>query len=430
MFFLKLEGDDFERLLKLVADKKGTPVERLARLAFLKGLRLLAKADTETDTSDLLGEKQSYTRRKPIEETKAYIREHWQQETDEQMGTALGYGWGRIRDFRCEMGLLRPKGRRAKPTSTSTTEGERSASRTDKRNQKFAQLDALIREHWETKDDGDIGRMLEPSVSRIKVRARRFELGLKKVQGAKRDKAVGRSIREVVDGEEFERMVLREGYTMTEYLKIKNLTCTRERLRQVAEDLGLKHSSEDRAPEWALIHRARKLGNLNLANRKWLAEKVAAATSMLALAAELKLAERDLFLFIRAFKFTHLSFRKHGVETVKLLCAKCGTPFTRLKRWVDQRRRNANGHEHELEFYCSVSCAGKYDRTASRKRREAEMSPETQRLKRLKQEKLEREAAFIRGNWQIMSDTQLAEGLGCSTNVASNKRIALGFRRV
>ncbi len=428
MFFLKLEGDDLERLLKLAADKKGTPVERLARLAFLKGLRLLAKADAETNTSELLGEKQSYTRRKPIEETKAYIRENWQQETDEQMGTALGYGWGRIRDFRREMGLLRPKGRRDKPTST--TESEPSTSRTDKRNQKFAQLDALIREHWETKDDGDIGRMLEPSVGRMKVRARRYELGLKKVQGAKRDKVVGGSIREVVDGEEFERMVLREGYTMTEYLKLKNLTCTRERLRQVAEDLGLKHSPEDRAPEWVLVRLARKLGNLNLANREWLAEKVAAATSMVALAAELRIKDYDLFIFIRAFKFTHPSFRKHGAEVVNLVCAKCGTDFTRLKRWVDQRRNKANGHGDELEFYCSVSCAGKYDRAASRNRRETEMSPETQRLQKLKREKVERETTFISENWQTMSDAQLAEGLGCSTHSVEDKRLALGFRRV
>lgn len=427
MIFLKLDGDDLKRLLKLAADKKGTPVERLARLAFLKGLRLLAKADTETDSSDLLGERQPRTRRIPVEVTKTYIREHWQQETDAQIGAALGYGWGRIRDFRREMGLLRPKGRR--DTSTSVATGEPSVTRSDTRNQKYERLDALIREHWEKKGDWEIGRMLEPNVSGSRIRQRRYELGLKKVQGEKRDKVVCETVSGVIDAAEFERMVLREGYTMTDYLQHKNLTCTRERLRQVVEQMGLKHSPHEREPEWPLIRRARKVGNLNLANREWLAPRVASHESMAALSSELGIEDTDLFFFIRAFKLTHPSFRKHGAETVNLVCAKCDTEFVRLKKWVEKRSRQANGRGQEPEFYCSVPCAGKYDRAASAMRRETDMSPETKRLRQLKQEKMERETAFIRDNWQTMSDAQLAEGLGCSKYSAESKRLALGFSR-
>lgn len=430
MFFLKVEDNNLERLLKVVAKKKRAPVERLAQLALLKGLRLLEKVDAETVVAEVSKERRHNSRPKPLKKVQEHIREHWQQQTDEQMGEALGYGFARIRDFRRELGLLRPKGRRGILSQVSVASSVKLLSREEKRNQKFAQLDALIREHWETKDDGDIGRMLEPNVGRMKVRARRYELGLKKVQGAKRGKVMGGMTREVVDAEEFERMVLREGYTMTEYLKIKNLTCTPERLRQVAEDLGLKHSPEDRAPEWALVRRARRLDNLNLANREWLANKVATATSIAALAAELKLAERDLFIFIRKFELTHFSFRKYGTETVTLVCAKCGAEFVRLRSWVDQRCRRANEQEHKLQFYCSVSCAGKYDRSAARKRREAEMSPETLRLRRSKERRLRREAGFIRRNWKKMSDGQLAEALDCSTIAIRNKRTALGFRRM
>jgi hypothetical protein len=99
VFFLKLEGRDLERLLKLAADKKGTPVERLARLAFLKGLRLLAKADAETIATEVSPEKRPYKLRKPLEEIQAYIRANWEQQTDEQMGEALGYGFSHIRQW-------------------------------------------------------------------------------------------------------------------------------------------------------------------------------------------------------------------------------------------------------------------------------------------------------------------------------------------
>ena len=469
MFFLKLEGDDLERLLKLAAEKKGTPVERLARLAFLNGLRLLAKADSDIEIDAKVQVIRGRRRRKSLEEVQAYIREHWEQETDAQMGEALGYGWGRIRSARLEMGLLREKGKsnttRPSPPSPRKQRRERLnalirehwgtkddaeigrlmspvASLATVRQHRLAlglkkkgagsphqeHLDALIREHWETKDDAEIGRLMSPPLSRPSVFNRRCELGLKKVQGSTARKAVGEVVRVVVEPAEFERMVLREGYTMTEYLQHKDLKCTRERLRQIAEELGLKHSPRDRAPEWALIRLARKLGNINLANREWLGERVAAATSMVALASELRIQERDLFIFIRGFKFTHPSFRKHGAETVNLVCAKCGTKFTRLKKSVDWRKKQANGHA--LDFYCSALCAGKYDRIAARERRKKEKSPARLRLQQLKQEKIEREAAFIRDNWQSMSDTELADALGCSLYSVEDKRLALGFKRV
>ena len=94
---------------------------------------------------------------------------------------------------------------------------------------------------------------------------------------------------------------------------------------------------------------------------------------------------------------------------------------------MDCRRKQANGHA--LDFYCSPQCAGKYNRLAARKQKETEMSPETVRMQRLQQERVEREAAFISKNWQTMSDEQLAEALGCSICSARNKRLAFGFSR-
>lgn len=162
-------------------------IERLARIALLKGLLLLAGVAEE---SEAVGPAIAKRRSNRLSEgDEAYIREHWQQETDEQMGVALGYGRYRVMNVRRELGLRRPKGRRRRDTSASpaaTTAPSQALSRTEKRNGKFAKLDALIREHWKTTGDWEIGRMLEPAVSGNSVQQRRYKLELKGVRGIRR----------------------------------------------------------------------------------------------------------------------------------------------------------------------------------------------------------------------------------------------------
>lgn len=348
MFFLKLDGADLKRVLQVAAEKK-IEAERAARLAFLKGLRFLAKDGAEI-------------KQKPIkQEVQEYIRQHWAQETDTQIGEALGYGSGSIRNFRLNMGLLRKRGPRFPHKKSTEPSGVGALS---PRQQRREQLEALIREHWQTKSDADIGRLMDPVASRMIVRARRLALGLKNPRG----KRTG-IIREMIEPTEFERMVIHEGYTMAEYIRFKNIHCSRERLRQVAEDLGLKHSPEDRAPEWLLVRKARGLGNLNLADREWLAERLSKAPSVASLAAELEVSEHSLYFFIRHFKLTHPSIRKYGTMTVELVCAKCDTKFTRLKRHVDREVKRVNGKEPE--FFCSASCGGQFNHERSERRKAA-----------------------------------------------------------
>lgn len=69
-----------------------------------------------------------------------------------------------------------------------------------------------------------------------------------------------KSIRQKIDPDEFERMVTRDGYSMAEYAKLKNLGCTAERLRQVANSMGLKHSPHNRTHKWR-IARKKRLNN-------------------------------------------------------------------------------------------------------------------------------------------------------------------------
>lgn len=47
----------------------------------------------------------------------------------------------------------------------------------------LAELDALIKEHWKTKNDENIGKMMKPNLNAITVHKRRLALGLKRARG-------------------------------------------------------------------------------------------------------------------------------------------------------------------------------------------------------------------------------------------------------
>lgn len=181
MFFIKLEDSNLEHLLKLSAEKK-MRVERLAQLAFLKGLRLLAKDDAEIETAP---PEVIYHGRLSTEQIEAHIREHWQQKTDKEMGAVFGYGRAYVGNIRRAMGLTRKKGR---PQDESVAEP--SQTKRLSRKQRHEQLDALIREHWETKDDAEIGCLMEPPAHRQSVFSRRRKLGLKRTPGNKHDQVL------------------------------------------------------------------------------------------------------------------------------------------------------------------------------------------------------------------------------------------------
>lgn len=298
-----------------------------------------------------------------------------------------------------------------KPNSPMTAFQERSA-----------ELDDLIRAHYETSNDCEIGRMMSPPMLGSMVKERRLGLGLKKVAGAMNLSRINK----LVDPIEFELMVNEEGYTMAEFLKFKGFTFTRERMRQIAEQMGLKHSPEDRTPAWKLVRRARKIGNVNLANREWLTEKVSAASSMTALAAELEITVYNMFVFIRAFGLTHPSFRKYGATAVTLECAWCGKPFPRLEESLTRVKKRKTGESNE--YYCTPKCGAKGNR-AQPKKPFSELT-----LKRLKKvgasrKKMCGQIKFICGNWEKMSDPQIAGILGIEVSSVTKKRLELGLTK-
>ncbi len=285
--FIHKFGDKELALLSRLAEEKGMDVDRLARLVFSKGFRLVRSSYPNIEDSN--------------------------------------------------------------PSSWEEEQQKRSS---------------LIREHWQTKSDVEIGKLLDPPLGRSGVHRLRLQLGLKRKRGT----PIKKECRGIIDREEFERMITQEGYTMREYFREKNISWSTQRMGQLAEELGVRHAPQDRTFEWKLWRKARHLGNINLAKREWLEEQLLQAVSLQFLAASIGIDEYSLHFFVRSFGLTHPSIRKYGVMTVDLVCKKCGTPFPRLKRWVDRRIKNANGRE--LEFFCSNSCSGQYNKERAAERKE------------------------------------------------------------
>jgi hypothetical protein len=267
----------------------------------------------------------------------------------------------------------------------------------------FKILDELIKQHWNEKSDLEIGNMMDPKASEAVVaHRRRINLGIRRPKNGLKVS----SLRSQINREEFETMVCHEGYTMVDYIKAKGFKCSRQRIEQIARMLGLKHSPEDRTPMWEILRRARLLGNLKLAEKEWLQEKVNGADSVQALAAELKIGDHDLFFFIRKLQISDERFRKHGVVTVELTCSydKCAKKFSRFKRHVDKAIKEAKGSP--VKFYCTVRCAGLDNGKA--------------RIERM---------LFISENYKSMTDQEIAEKLGIPARTVENLRLEMGALR-
>jgi hypothetical protein len=368
MFFLKIKGSDLERLSKL-ANRRSTSIEAVTREVFVRGLQCIESFERPQDPADPSLPELPYRSRPQagFEACAAYIRSHWKEESDEYMAEILGERVGQVGYVRREMGLLRQRGGNRRLTEKDTGSEPDSKVPLPRRHRKTERLESLIRMHWLTHTDREIGKLMDPPVSRAAVALCRYALGLKREvkNGMSQKRGVVR-IGQAIDPAEFERMVLHEGYTMVDYMKHVGVSCTRERFRQVVEDLGLKHSPSDRTAGWKLKNRARKLNLPALADREWLAAQLETTESIPSLAAKLGVEVRTLFFFIRSFNLTHPSFRKHGTQRVELVCVNCGATFLRLKSLV--KRQMKRNPEKPSEFFCGLSCTGQYNRERAARR--------------------------------------------------------------
>ncbi len=157
-------------------------------------------------------------------------------------------------------------------------------------------FESLIRRHFPQKSDCEIGLLAQPRVSGMTVKKfRLYQLGLK------RDHADKKTLIDLVDWKDFERLVLNGGFSYDKYAAETKLGCTGEALRLVAEQKGLAPHSHSHSKEWLAMRKAEELEKPYLADKKWLQTKVMKADSVWRLAEELGIHEDDLYYFMKLF---------------------------------------------------------------------------------------------------------------------------------
>ncbi len=408
MAFFKIEDRNLESLLE-IANAKGTSLDNALQFVIDRGIEhVSAQSKNELNGT--------------VHNPAQYVTDHWLDETDLQMALALNLTEMNIRALRYGAGLMRKRGAKLGPTSRrrNTLAHNFIGPHISAKQLRTCFLSWYIKQHTQEMDDASIGRLMNPPASRAAVYHRRLELGLKRTRGQVAN-ASGR-IADLVKPKEFTGMVIYGGYTMTDYIKEKGLRCSRERLRQVAEELNLKHAIVDRAPSWALVRLARKFGNSRLASRKWLAWNLKRVVSIREFAAEQKVPEHDLYIFIRTHRLTHPQLRKHGVETVRLTCTGCENTFDRFKRHVDKQKRIAAARGLKLEFFCSTNCTGKHNAVRSVERKElGQVQSRT--------EKSKARDAYITEHWKSKTDAEIAKELGITSGSIERRRLTLELKR-
>lgn len=374
------------------------------------------------------------TFRKRREERKLFIQTHWESMNDSEMASQLRCSKITIALLRHILGLHRVRQGNKKDlvsapnavrvnhfapspltaeqkefvqTNMATMTGRQIATKLECAVASVMQarneiVEQFIRANWETMTDGEMGRELGRNRAYISLARNRLEL---------RRKAGGYSRRKILlplSKNELEKALTEEGLTLEEYGRKPGIGVTRERIRQLADQIGV---SQEKKPSWY----ANRWGKPELGDKEWVEKELAAKGSVPAFAASLAIScakirricslheitppvwRHSLFqgtvqlhCYHCSASFTvkkarvaalekrghrrHFCGKKcflewaktHGNElhknkketaqprvtgTVTLTCSQCNTPFERKKRFVKQGR---------TLFFCTKKCHGKY----------------------------------------------------------------------
>lgn len=214
------------------------------------------------------------------------------------------------------------------------------------REARLAYAEEFVLTNWKTKNDAELrqatGRL---SMSIIKFRN---TLGLRRQKYRN-----GRAPAEV-DAEELKRAVTVGGKTLTEFFRSKGVACTRERMRQIANEKGVETSATVRTVEWYTT----RWNIPHLAEKAVFERESAEAKSTQALAG--KYGDQELTV-----NKVRVLARKHGIslpdgrcttELVPLVCANphCGRSFSRSHSLVETNSMRTGKKQNR--FFCSRAC--------------------------------------------------------------------------
>lgn len=209
--------------------------------------------------------------------------------------------------------------------------------------------EAFVRANWEKMTDGEMGRAfgcIGAQISRI-----RHRLGLRRKTGGDKHK----KIQIAITKEGLEKALTEEGLTLEEFAKKPRVSVSRERIRQIADNLGVKN---EKTPLWY----ANRLGKPELGNKEWLEKALAEKGSVSAVGNYLALRHGDVEKIKKIYAMHGIVLQKQERPnfqgTVELHCHHCTAAFTLNKSQMKQiEKKGIKRH------FCGDKCFHEWART-------------------------------------------------------------------
>ena len=309
--------------------------------------------DEIRDERSVLGLKRQLGRRTfshRRDEVNEIIRVQWTQKSDLELARGLGLARGTVACYRSYLGLRRDK-RILLPTNPPTLAQDK-APVTVKDSIEDDATTQFIRMHYLTMSDGELGRSL--GLNRADVIRRRYMLGLQKMRSQESE-----GVRLQIDFNALKEAVTNGGLTLTEYMCQKNITVTRERMRQLCDENGIQSNYKTRTPLWY----ANRVGEPNLANKAWLEDQLREAFGASALGARLGGITMEVIKAQARRLGIDPALLKASIPLIELRCSGpgCGRSFFRKKTLI----RNPS----QKVYFCNKVCHGKWMATFHRPRK-------------------------------------------------------------
>jgi len=295
--------------------------------------------DEIRDERSVLGLKRQLGRRTfshRRDEVYGIIREQWMHKSDLELARELGFARGTVACYRSHLGLKRGNNITAhKPPTLAQDE----ASVTVKDSAGNDPATQFILMHYLTMSDGELGRSL--GISRGAVVTKRLRLGLQRRRSD--------GVRLQIDPDSLKEAVTNGGLTLTEFMSQNNIHVTRERMRQICDELGIISNHTTRTPLWY----ANRVGKPEISDKGWLEDQLREALGASALGVRLGIATWAINAQAKRLGIDP-TFLRASVPLIKLQCAGpgCGRSFTRKKTLI----RNPS----QKVYFCNKVCHGKW----------------------------------------------------------------------
>ena len=224
------------------------------------------------------------------------------------------------------------------------------------KNHRLALLGEYIRDHFGEEDDTTLGQKF--GLEFEDVRRRRTKLGFCFKQG-EHNKLKDGSLKQLGDREEVVYALTSGGKCIIDLLRVKGMTQTRERGRQLVAKLGLYNITSQRTPSW-YAHRlcgpGREKLAKKLADKEWVEAKLKRVGGASTLASKLGFASQRLKSYFRDRLKVNETLVGNQTRMVKLRCARCTKVLFRPQYVIRGKQKQHPHNARRMKHFCNRSC--------------------------------------------------------------------------